>query len=1231
MSAPLVSLRGFVWLTLAVVLLVSAGMFFLFRWSGGEGDPPAGRLYVPGSYATEGPLVRLKSTGKPGCYAPDGPLGAASREICPGHSLRIPVEDNLLEISLVASGIPHASVAGGRFGIGDWIGSGLEPDGGPPLRGYGIPSRAARVVACRAPGDGALCLETHDRLGRVAIAPGGGRTPPRHNPLRNGETYPLATGDQLWLGLVRFDVRVTTGGLELARAISGRDPEGFWTGGERRWLGRLWPVEQPDPQPNLQPDRVAPPDLFEIFPLQVKYEPHHLSRWRTNLEAEDVLQRLIDGEWLCLERGRSDRVTWRPLDRPGCGSSGTLSGGGVPRNAIRDYRLVRSGELAHEADRLVARANALLASRSYLDDPTALPLTFDWVLRHETSGAVRREPPQPVPVRLWGVRFGELRIAWTRRPEAAGLPEVVLRRSTDPHLFQILDGDRLMATLVLAEPPAAPGNAPAGGVLCLGSDRLQGGARLSRLAGDHQPLGAVAVRSATGDLVWSPDTSGGCGGCRLEVAPGPGPLRISRTGLCENLQVRGEAPPEVFPLRSGDLLSWGGTSPFEVRYVRRETPAWVAISDPRSGQREFSEEFQDRAGLAPVMGDAAGLSGVEAAVRRRARDIEGEEPVELSIDGDLQLAAASIVRAQAEDADVTAVVLDAESGEILAVVNHPAAAQGGGDGDRPTAWDLGSRQTSPALNRAFLRLRPAGSVLKIAGYYALVNNGMARGGIRWPELRREEVHPGEGWIYLSRDGDPNPRADRLHRVCSTGPHDLPVTDRAFTSELAEERFARSCNGFFILAGLRFAGSAPLAFGRAAGARVDSSGGQFVVSLPDRPRLAEALRGGLAADFAPDEPLPRSLYGILHRVGFHPGLGGRREVGVWRQACGAPDTWAFDQAGRRVEVALADDWFRGGEAPEFCPGQDFVYPTIPSPGRMGPGVAQEEYGTALPDVKRLDEDGTLPDLQYARFVIGQDDIGMSALALAALYAPAARRDGRAVRPCLFRKQCAEDRAGPRVLDISRTELMASLNRALRKVLQEGTGQIRSSLADRWGAKTGTYQIERRPPAEDDADWRALVEHACGVEGVDPQRLASLIRRTNPSDDRGRLVRQLAGAPPGAAAGAKACENESRPLNPAGIQHYTLDPSLPPALDRLLDSLPKPGGLQRPDYHAFVAVAPPRRGGWPDPANPATGIVVAVLVDDERNIAVPVAAEIARAVERWAATGGRQRRTPGENPK
>lgn len=1224
MTRPLVSLRAFVWLTIAVVLLISAGLHFLLGWSGARGKAPSGRLYVPGSYGSAGPLLRLKRAGKPGCYALDGARGPAGSEICAGEILRISVDGNLLEVSPEALGAPHASVAGGLFKAGQWIGSGLEPGGGPPLRGYGIPSQAARVVACPGPGD-ARCLEVHDRLGRLAIARGGGRTPPRHNPLQDGETYALASGDQLWLGLIRFDVHVTSDGLDLVRAASAPGPRRAWTGGDRRWLGRLWPLEQPDPQP----ETAELPEAFEVFPLQVKYEPNHLSRWRTNLEAEDVLQRLIDGEWLCLDQGTPDRVVWRPLDRPGCGSSGPPGQRAVPRRAVRDYRLVRSGELAHEADRLVARTNALLASRSYLEDPTALPLTFDWVLRYTTDDAAQRETAQPVPVRLWGVRFGELRIAWGRRPESSDLPEVDLRGSTAPHLFQILDGDRLAATVSLAESPAAPGSPPERGVLCLGSDRLSGGARLSRQAGDHHPLGAVAVRSATGDLVWSPDISGACGGCRLEIVSGPGPLQISRSGACDNLHVDGSAPGEIFRLQSGRVLSWDGASPFSVRYVRRATPVWVAVSDRRSGRRELSREFHGRAGLAPVIGEATGLSGVEAAVRRRARVTDRKERVELSIDGDLQLAAASIVRARAEDADVTAVVLDAESGEILAVVNHPPDPPGGGEGGRPTAWDLGSRETSPALNRAFLRLRPAGSVLKIAGYYALMNNGLVRGAIRWPELRREEVHPGEGWIHLARAGDPDPHADRFHRVCSTGPHDLPVTDQAFTSDLAEERFALSCNGFFILTGLRFAGPAPLAFGRPAGAQVRTNGGQFVVSLPERPRLAEALRSGLAADFAPGERPPRSLYGILHRAGFHPGLGGQREVGVWRDTCGAPGTWSFDHAGRRVEVTLANDWFQGGTTPELCPGQDFVYPTIPSPGRLGSGVSAEEYGAGPPKTVARRTDEGLPDLQYARFLIGQDDIGMSALSLAALYAPAARQDGRAVRPCLFRGQC-EDRSGPRVLDVARTEQMASLNRALRKVLQEGTGRARRDLADRWGAKTGTYQIESRPPAEDDEAWRALVEHACGVEGVDPQRLAALTRRM--ADPwRADLVRRLAGAPPGAAAGAAACEDEGRPLNPAGIQHYPLDPSLPRDLDRLLDSLPQATGLRRPDYHAFVAVAPPRRGDWPAQPNPVTGIVVAVLVDDERNIAVPLAAEIARAVERWAATGGRERRTSGEIPK
>lgn len=1241
-------LRTYVWLVASLLVMASAGLFLLlFRWNGKQGDPPVARLYVPGPHDSGKPLLVLEETDEDGCYRLKPAPAQGGEEICRPRtrrpdrrpsSARLESGKSLLEVSLRASGAPLIAVVGGRFFEGDWIGSSSDPRQGShplPLRGYGAPHRAARVVRCKPEPGSPACIQVEDRLGRLSIVRRK-RARDLPNPLRAGEVYSLADGDQLWLGLVRFDVRVTPQALELAIPTGGTPSGDVWRGGDRRWLGRLWPVEPPESLPK----GVVRPKVFEVYPLTVKYEPGHLSRRRTNLEAEDVLQRLVDGEWLCLERGKPDRLAWRSLDEPGCTEPRHSA---VSDEASRDYRLARSGRLASEVERLVSRTNALLASRAYLEDPSTLPFSWDWTLARLPDRPAAA--PQPVPVKLWGIRFGELWSGWSQPSgkDDLHLPEVVLRSSTARHLLQVFDErGELAQTFYLR------GARGAGGAVCLGGslERFLPEDRLSDAAGDHHPLAGVALASGSGGDAWDATASTGCGGCRLEIVPETGGgVLLRSTGSCDALQREGGTGTGSWRLRPGDTVLWSGSPQLKLRYVRREATAWVAVSDPRTRRRVFSSEFYDRAGLAPLLGESGGAAGVEAAVQRMAGETDARDPVELSIDGDLQLAAASVIRREAQRAtrdrkgtalgepEITAVILDAVSGEVLAAVSHPAGRMTGGLVERPTAWDRGSRQAGPGVNLAFLRRRPVGSVMKIAGLYALVNNGV-RAGESEGALAIEGGLPGEKpGISISHASVPDPRDPRLHRTCFTGPHGLPVDDQGFTTGLVEERFARSCNGFFILTGFRFAGPSPLAFGGASGARVEAGGGQLILRLQDQPKLAEVLRSGLAADFrTPDRP-PRSLYGILHRLGFHPGLAERREVKAWSEACRAPETWSFGRGSTdTVRVDLAHDWLQGGTAtPELCPGRDFVYPTIPSPGRMDPDhISFEEYGAAnrVP-VQRQVRDGSFPDIQYARFLIGQDDLAMSALGLATLFAPAARQDGRAVRPCLFREQCQPGRAGAPVLDTSRTEQMESLNRALKAVMTEGGTAYADlkhlKLWNHWGGKTGTYDVDL--PLLDEQQQRLLStlrEFACGVEGA-PAPDENLIRALEKSKRWAPLtedVRRIRNAGPGAAAGARSCEAPDQPLNPAGVQRYRADGRARDLLDKVTDLLSQPSGEDAETYHAFVLAAPPPRGGWPAASAPASGIVIAVLVDDEKASAKQIGGELARAVDRWAETGGRK---------
>ncbi len=1000
--------------------------------------------------------------------------------------------------------------------------------------------------------------------------------------------------------------------------------------------------------------------------MRRRYTPRNLSRQRTNLEGEDVLQRLIDGGWLCLEdagAGPAPRLSWRPLEAPGCGAG--RGGGALTRSRIDDYRRARQGDLSYLAGALVDAANAALAEQSYLEDATALPFVFDWRLRAGDAGRESAGPPvpQPIPSRLWGVRFGTTRQVRRSSDFRRGLPpEVLPRATTARHLLQVLRGDELLASFHLASPPD-PATTSRGSV-CLGRHpRPESGAAAilpyRPTSGGHLPLGSVAFVGDPRTGTWSADPAAPCAGCRLALEVTGTDLVIRPTagegdaGACD---LDGLSPEPPVTLAHGDEVSAQG---LRLRHVTRGERPWLAATDPGTGRRHFAEELYLSGRLRPLLGDHAALSGVEAALRELIEDSgsaglpPGLEAVELTVDGDLQLAAAAIVDALARPeiaagdpephrVSVTAVVLDAEGGDLLAAVNWASGGPEAGRGDAgrpPTSWELGSGQADVLENAAFLRRGAIGSTMKITGSYALINNDALAPGEEIGRRRRGraflEAPVDRGRLYLDRGalGEPPSR-----RRCSTGPHYLPAGDAGFTTGTFVRRFASSCNNFFVLTGLRHASSLPATVSEPARWPAAGAGpGELLIDRRRRGRptlvhpspavqpLAERIRDGLAADFAGgDRLLPRSLYGILLRLGFQP------RPALFAVQGEAAAELAFEHRGRPVHAGLTNDWFSPtGETgtPALAPGRDFAYPGVPSPGRLdeaaaGGAGALESYDGSERPVRRFAEGRA--DVQYAMLMIGQSSVEASAVGLASLYAPAARADGRAVSPCLFRANCGSRRAGPRVIDPAGPGAEV-LNRALAAVLTGGTARGglwragRTDLPERgWGGKTGTYQVERqRLVGLSPEQWRRLRLWACGVAGV---RRPIVARDGSPVAE---LAAAVASAPTGSALGAGACEDPRFPLNPGGVHAYRRG-DVPERLDRLAAELQRTAETEIEIYHSFVALAPPARGEIaPSESrvpNPAQGIVVAVLVDrqtDDKSLAIQIGAELAAAVERWAA--------------
>jgi cell division protein FtsI/penicillin-binding protein 2 len=1271
----MIYLRRLAFLWFGAVLLGSLGLYWLYgSWAGHAGRSPSD-LYVPGDFGTRDPLLRLvRVPAVPGaerraCFAIERLRQAAAPDtVCSGDGAELVwVGRGALSVRVGEDGTPGASLAGARFTVDDWIGSGADPEqeASPrfPLRGYGIAFQAARVVACPASGagGGVACIRVHDRLGRLALARAAGGSPAGDTRLAYDSTYEIRSGDEVWLGLVPFQatVRPRAKGaapwlglvrLDHLRPGAGDTTTGVFLhrGGDRRWLGRLWPVDPPEAE-------AAQPDTVFVQPLAVRYTPGHLSRQRTNYELEDVVQRLVDGEWLCLDQlDGTPRLVWRPLDLPGCeGAAGTVA---YTDAAAEDYRIGRDPRLL--GSRLVEQSNRLLAKREYLQDPSLLPLAFEWGL-HRPDSATAEEP---VPLRLWGVRFGATRLRSGADTTAPVAPALTLRTSTARHLIQLFSADTLLADLYLPPGVRVTGGGVPGGSVCLERGTPGSGAvALDAADGGHHPLGHLSVAGRPARLHWMPAGSR-CGGCQLGVAAGAGDTTLAVQTLTECPGIRGGAGPAPtrMRLRSGEELAWNAGE-VRLRYVRRGDPPWIALTDPVTRERRFAQEFYGPGGLEPVIGNAAGTRGVEASLRAFVRDGGSARALELSLDGDLQLAAARIVDQIARlkidsasvppslerEAQVSAVVLDAWTGEVLAAVNWSRAGARALRASPPNAWELGSGQATAVPNAAFAREEAVGSVFKIAAAYALANTGMVVGRPVGPHSEAwREVDPGGhagGALYLATASPRGQQRGPTPRQCSTGPHLLPASDSGFTTGTFVQRFARSCNTFFVMTGLRLASHTPAHLRpTTSGAAHPSADTLLVRNAADQkltlvlsaaPTLADRIRDGLEGDArAGPTAAPHSIYGVLFRAGFHPQPAPQVDVPAGE--------YGFVHAGRDVRVPLSTGWFDAPAfmAPTLEPGAAFSYPSLPSAGRLDERAvlgrsAVERYGGAVWAVTRPQGEGR-PETGFAQLMIGQS-LQASALGMAVLYAPAARRDGRAVRPCLFRAACGDSsRTGPVVLDVTPRGQAWVVNEALRAVVTDsGTaaGKLHRAGLDglfrQWGGKTGTYQrvVTAWPDfLGSERAWEDLVARACGVTGVaapDVGQLARALARTSPP--LADAVLHLAADTPGAALGAVACEARVRPLVPGGIHNYRLTRATR-ALD---EAAVRVRGLQRRDstidFHAFALVSPPARGGWParGGAAEAEGLVVVVLVDHRADIAVEIGGRMAAAAERWAAAAGR----------
>ena len=1236
---------------LVLTLGLGGGYMVMFGWRGTDGDPTTTQLYLPLLAASDRALVIGKPTpGRPLCYDVHVPGEATiAQELCYEKTLRRRLRDGVvIQLSVGSSGAPAASIVGGEFQLGEWIGSNASlTSNNPriPLRSYGSPDKAAQVVPCTqqilatVTTDSIWCIRVVERLGRLAIGNEQGIV----RRLVAGNTYALQSNETFWIGLTPYEVHaapqtgISPPALQLA--IRSRPAE-HGADGDRRWLGRLTSVDLVDVERARKHGAMAKP--FAVYPMRIRYTANHLSRQRTDLEAEDVVQRLIDAELLCLNMPDL-KVAWRSIANPGC-SDPRAPDPSTAKQLEADYDLARIGFLSPLVSRLISRTNASLASLGFLRDPSVLTLDFDWGMQElpfVKGTRVGEGSFQPTPRELWGVHHGTTQISLQLPLRQHTSQAVSLSKSTSVFVADLMQNGRKLGEFATLSAQGKPVGTTVGSV-CVGGGVAGGESLVGRTAF----LGVAGVLP-NGSITWAANETAGCtSGCRVELLANDTTARALRFDIgtgCRTLPRKLGATGQADIVEAGDVIAIGVgnmTLQFRSRGVRPAV-AWKTVEDQ---SWIVSREFLDSANVGPLLGLPAAQSGVLAAINdHRFETVEADSSTsyELTIDGDLQKALVQIVREEIsikshvfggvtpKDARLSAVVMDGRSGAVLASISTggdaalPAFAQ-----SMPTAWELASEQARGSENTAFVRRGPIGSTMKVATLYALSNDPtIGHGPMGGPGTVVEAGGGngrGGGEIVLASSDRNRPRSVRR----CLGRHYLPRTSTAITRELIAENFAKSCNGFFSMTGIMYASGRPASLSAAPNGNdslaitIEEKRDSVIFSVSDRLAIGNRIRRGLAADVeAGNENVPHSLFGVLLRLGFGPMVDRAPGTAVTRVR--AAHRYAFEYDAKQFETLLHDDWFSSrGKGPALLAGRDFNYPTVPSPGRFDVGTGFPEYadGLAIPTPGQAT---TFPPVELAQLLIGQGEVEVSALGLAGMYSPMARVDGRMVKPCLFVLSCNVAIGARVVADASTLTLDAPVSStALREVLRRGTASNAAAAAkaqlQSWGGKTGTYNRVRMSwPAAfgNETSWEKLVAHACGVQLLTMPDVRVLQRHLLTANTvHAAYVQTLLASPPGAATGARACVS-ARTLNPSGI-HHNVEADRAILLDNLAEWLDARKTTTEVKNHAIVLLSLPRRGITEPAGSRSEGIIIAVLEDADADIAKSVGIRMAVVLEQWA---------------
>jgi cell division protein FtsI/penicillin-binding protein 2 len=1035
--------------------------------------------------------------------------------------------------------------------------------------GVGVRHLIARPPAeCpSAPTDSVLCAENGGASGSMLLFRAG-TAPVR---MMHGETQPLLDGDTLWLGYVPFRVHAVTNGKVTLRVVL-REHDRSWRtiGGERAWQGLelpSWPLGQRDAVTGGAGDTFVSEGA--------RFGHGHLTEERYEPEQEEQLQLLVDHELLCLDRPAGSPhavVVWRQPSDPGCVDYGLAvpqRGRRAPATvaALRAYEQVQSEDRFGE---LLTESMRNLRERVWETDPTSNLFVFDSRYAVRPGTAAGMFDLERAPVALLGVRP---RITTTRiRPPKESFPRELAfsSRSTSPALdLEHAPGDPGML-LLLAERTVPP--VPM--VICTTSavGALQGPLRPMILA-----LGRVSLRP---DGIWWTNATAAAAG-------GDDCVELTRDGATIKARSRGGVVVTRTPAESTSELPIGTTAvrltagdrvrigTYRFRYTIASDVAAFTLQQGGGRVYPFGADAVTLLGIGSISSGVEGAMSLELRTeiarenRRRQAAALPIPAIELTIDGDMQRALSRELAAAFEEISgsqpaagerAAAVVLDAETGGVLAVANapgfdpwqspqHEALLLQAMRGEVSDDNEFRSR----IQNWAFLRHLAIGSTMKVATSIAMQREGLPLSSanntagedcntllkIHLAGRRRTDDFSCTHHNPVLRQGAPDPQ------------HWLPA-------------FYGSCNVYF---------------GGSTAMLVPTLGGSIFRSGPEAtiPTTFDPARS-----LAPHEVTGRGQPNIGN--GFYETLlllGHRFDFGDEQTA--RPQRV---KRYRSIEYpTTADPWLSGLEVEAA-----FAYPTVPAPERY---TNVFDGGEPQRRLTSVEVDGRVvlprPDSQlwmphYLAVGWGQIMEG-SALSIAASGIPTLHSRGEALSPQIFARRMRR-RATNRDASILDPEQQEVLRAGFSAVvdLPGGTGYttlngmsaFTRSLGYSSGGKTGTIQLEKPATRAHHAD---VLQRArwwgCGVLGVPLSDAEWQLVRARVSRTKSAALAVYMQPPPwGFAAATEPC----RSLNP-GLPRVAaaIPPSIAAAWGELQGLEWRASIDRQTNSSAFLAAIWPTRPG------------------------------------------------------